>query len=139
MRPVTRILIDPDSGHAPLYAPGVAFSIQQSKQTAEETGYSSTKPNGPYAGSGNVRVGSAGMGIHRQFDLRSPHLPIPPNPTVEPPAVLEGGSFPWLRTGSSTVYVNTQKCGRAGDFTVCGAAIMSGELTVLAGDWYESK
>ena len=133
-RPATRIKLDLDSGHAPGYAPSNAYSAAQPKQDAEMTGYSSTKPNGPYAGSGNVRVGVLGIGIHRQFDIRMPHIPIPPNVVVESPAMLEGGTFPWLKTGSSTVYVNTQKCGRQGDITVCGAIIISGDPTVLVGD-----
>ena len=133
-RPITRVTVDMDSGHAPGYAPTNAYSTAQPAQDLQNTGHSSSKPNGPYAGSGNVRVGSLGIGVHRQFDLRMPHIPIPPNVVVESPAMIEGGTFPWLKTGSSTVYVNTQQCGRQGDITVCGAIIVSGELTVLAGD-----
>ena len=133
-RPITRVRIDMDSGHAPGYAPTNAYSVAQPAQDSEMTGHSSEKPNGPYAGSGNVRVGTRGLGVHRQFDLRMPHIPIPPNIVIESPAMLEGGSFPWLKTGSSTVYVNTQQCGRAGDITVCGAIIVSGDRTVLVGD-----
>ena len=133
-RPITRVRLDMDSGHAPGYAPSNAYSVAQVQQDKEKTGNSSERPHGPYAGSGNVRVGKKGAGIHRQFDIRLPHIPIPPNVVVESPAVLEGGSFPWLKTASSTVYVNTQGCGRQGDITVCGAIIMTGELAVLAGD-----
>ena len=133
-RPITRVMIDMDSGHAPGYAPSVAWSVAQSEQESSETGNQSEKPNGPYAGSGDVRVGKLGIGVHRQFDLRMPHIPIPPNVAVESPAMLEGGSFPWLNSGSSTVFVNSQSCGRAGDITVCGAVVLTGEKTVLVGD-----
>ena len=133
-RPITRILIDKDSGHAPGYASSVAYSFAQKAQDENETGLASSQPTGPYAGSGNVKVGAEGRGVHRQFDLRMPHLPIPPNTTVESSVVLEGGNFPWLKTGSETVYINTQKCGRKGDWTVCGAVITDGLKDVLVGD-----
>ena len=132
-RRVTRVMVDFDTGHGP-YALSNAWSASQTTQESNQTGIASVSPNGPYAGSGDVRVGPTGAGVHRQFDLRKPHLPIPPNVVVEPPAILGGGSFPWLKSGSSTVYVNKQQCGRAGDWTICGAVIKTGEETVLAGD-----
>ena len=134
MRPVTRVMVDLDTGHGPAYAFSNAWSAAQATQESDQTGSSSVSPNGPYAGSGDVKVGSTGLGVHRQFDLRMPHFPIPPNFAVESPAILGGGSFPWLKSGSSTVYVNKQQCGRAGDWTICGAVIKTGEETVLVGD-----
>ena len=133
-RAITRVIIDKDSGHAPAYGQAVAWSVDQLAQQTNLSGTPSEKAKGPYAGSGDVKVGPTGVGVHRQFDQRMPHLPIPPNIVVESPAILLGGAFPWLKSGSSTVYVNKQQCGRAGDWTICGAVIKTGELTVLAGD-----
>ena len=138
MRPITRVRVDKDSGHAPFYGSSRAYSVAQPRQEEQKTGHSSVNPLGPYAGSGDVLVGSSGIGVHRQFDLRESHIPITqPNGTVPPPespVLLEGGSFPWLKVGSDTVYVNKQKCGRAGDWTVCGSVVKTGDKTVLVGD-----
>ena len=138
MKPITRVKVDRDSGHAPFYAASIAWSLAQLEQDTKNTGLSSIHPQGPYAGSGDVRVGSLGIGVHRQYDLREPHYPIPqPSgqiPPVESPVVLGGGSFPWLEQASSTVFINTQGCGRAGDLTVCGAVILTGDKEVLVGD-----
>ena len=134
MRPITRVRVDMDSGHAPTYAGSVAYSKEQPIQEANKTGNSSVKPVGPYAGSGDVLVGTGGFGVHRQFDLRMPHVNLRNPLEPESPTNFDGGILPWLKEGSSTVYVNKQKCGRAGDWTICGAVVKTGDKTVLVGD-----
>ena len=137
-KPITRVQVDKDSGHAPSYAPSVAWGVAQIDQDKNSTGHSSISPDGPYSGSGNVRVGKEGIGVHRQYDIRGTHIPIPtqkyPNPPPESKIKLKGGNFPWLETASETVFVNTQGCGRAGDLTVCGASVLTGLTDVLVGD-----
>ena len=141
MRPITRVSVDEDTGHSPYYNFAVAWSAAQFTQDDQNTGHSSsdTTPYGPYAGSGDVRVGEKGYGVHRQYDLREAHDPIPlslqgSTPPVESPLTLDGAAFPWLETGSETVYINTQGCGRAGDRTFCGAVVKTGDDTVKVGD-----
>lgn len=134
MRPITRVLQDFDSGHAPAYGASKAWSIKQVDQEKMQTGKQSIKqaPYGPYAGSGNVRAGK--YGIHRQFDIRAPHINLRNPLEPESPTIFKGGTFPWLKDGSSTVYINTQGCGRVGDSTICGADVIEGDDTILVGD-----
>jgi len=146
-RAITRVAIDKDSGHAPSYGQAVAWSVDQLAQQKNLSGTPSEKAKGPYAGSGDVLVGTenlgvidkngdeiVGYGVHRQYDFRAEHVPF--NDDSEPESGtrrLEGAKFPWLKTASDTVFVNSRGAGRKGDFTICGAAIRTGNETVQVG------
>ena len=146
-RAITRVAIDKDSGHAPSYGQAVAWSINQLAQQKNLSGTPSEKAKGPYAGSGDVLIGTeklgitdkngdeiVGYGVHRQYDFRAEHVPF--NDDSEPESGtkrLEGAKFPWLNTASDTVFVNSRGAGRVGDFTICGAAILTGNETVQVG------
>ena len=145
-RAITRVSIDKDSGHSPDYGQSVAWSTDQVTQQSNQSGTPSERARGPYAGSGDVLIGTeklgitnnvgdeiVGYGVHRQYDFREEHVPIynsqPEGKTIR----LEGAEFPWLKTGSDTVLVNSRRAGRVGDFTVCGATIRDGNDTVQVG------
>ena len=146
-RAITRVAIDKDSGHAPSYGQAVAWSVDQLAQQKNLSGTPSEKAKGPYAGSGDVLVGTenlgvidkngdeiVGYGVHRQYDFRAEHVPF--NDDSEPESGtrrLEGAKFPWLKTASDTVFVNSRGAGREGDFTICGASINTGNETVQVG------
>lgn len=146
-RAITRVIIDKDSGHAPAYGQAVAWSVDQLAQQTNLSGTPSEKAKGPYAGSGDVLIGTeklgmvdkngdelVGYGVHRQYDFRAEHVPF--NDDSEPERGtrrLEGAIFPWLKTASDTVFVNSRGAGRKGDFTICGASILTGNETVQVG------
>ena len=61
-RAITRVAIDKDSGHAPSYGQAVAWSINQLAQQKNLSGTPSEKAKGPYAGSGDVLIGTEILG-----------------------------------------------------------------------------
>ena len=145
-RAITRVSIDKDSGHSPDYGQAVAWSSDQATQRSNQSGKPSERARGPYAGSGDVLIGTeklgitnnvgdeiVGYGVHRQYDFREEHVPFynsqPEGKTIR----LENAEFPWLKTGSDTVFVNGRGAGRVGDFTICGATILDGNDTVQVG------
>ena len=144
-RAITRVSIDKDSGHSQ-YGQAVAWSEDQTTQQSNQSGKFSEKAKGPYAGSGNVLVGTenlgvtnnvgdeiVGYGVHRQYDFREEHVPFGDSQPEGKTIRLEGAEFPWLKTASDTVFVNSRGAGREGDFTICGASIRTGNETVQVG------
>jgi len=72
--------------------------------------------------SDNVKVN--GIGISRQGDNNTPHLlPPPPCPAHAAP----------IATGSTTVFINGQGCGRVGDAISGCTSVASGSENVFAG------
>ena len=72
--------------------------------------------------SDNVKVN--GTGISRQGDNNTPHLlPPPPCPAHAAP----------IATGSTTVFINGQGCGRVGDAISGCTSVASGSENVFAG------
>jgi len=72
--------------------------------------------------SDNVKVN--GIGISRQGDNNTPHLlPPPPCPAHAAP----------IATGSTTVFINGQGCGRVGDAVSGCTSVASGSENVFAG------
>ena len=72
--------------------------------------------------SDNVKVN--GIGISRQGDNNTPHLlPPPPCPAHAAP----------IATGSTTVFINGQGCGRVGDSISGCTSVASGSENVFAG------
>ena len=146
-RPITRVSADSDTGHSPAYGRAVAWSEMQEEQRKTKGNNPSEFAQGPYAGSGDVLVGTeklgvlddegneiVGYGVHRQYDFRTEHVAFQDDVQPETGSGrLEGAKFPWLKTASDTVKVNGRGAGRKGDFTVCGAAILTGNDSVMVG------
>jgi uncharacterized Zn-binding protein involved in type VI secretion len=144
-RAIARVSVDQDSGHHG-YGKAIAWSDDQTTQQSNQSGKPSEKAKGPYAGSGDVLIGTeklgvtnnvgdeiVGYGVHRQYDFREEHIPMGDSQPEGRTVRLEGAEFPWLKTASDTVFVNSRGAGRKGDFTICGAAIRTGNETVQVG------
>ena len=120
-----------DSPHG-VYAPSAAVL-----PVAPE-GYTTKSPKNPYSASGNVKVGDVfhNLGVHRQFDVRLPHVqisaPFSPELFINPNA-YNTGLLPYTKNGSKTVKTNGVETARVGSPVICSSKILSGVKSVKIG------
>ncbi|MAG26793.1 hypothetical protein CMI47_14725 [Candidatus Pacearchaeota archaeon] len=121
-----------DSGHGP-FPPTPAILPVAPGGTTTKT------PLNPYSASGNVKVGCVhkNVGVHRQFDVRIPHIsvssPFPPELFTNAGA-YNGGLLPYTKNGSKTVKTNGVETARVGSPVICSSKILSGIKTVMIGE-----
>ena len=103
-------------------------------------GITTKSPLNGFSATDNVKVGFMGkcVGVHRQFDVRLPHIsavfPFTPELVTNAPA-YKGGVLPHTSSGSKTVKTNGVETARLGDPVVCGSKIIFGvALTVMVGE-----
>ena len=118
---------DLDTGHGP-YAQSAAIGPVPLIVSPVQ---SIPAPHNTFVCSGNVFAGT--KGVHRQGDIRIPHV-NPTTVTPEPPVAYAGGVAPWLAKGSTTSYANSRQIGRIGDPVVCTSVIKTGNVSVIIGD-----
>ncbi len=121
-----------DSGHGP-------FPPTPATLPVAPGGITTRTPLNPYSASGNVKVGCRhkNVGVHRQFDVRIPHIslstPFPPELFTNAGA-YNGGLMPYTKNGSKTVKVNGVECARVGSPVICTSKILSGLKSVMIGE-----
>tara|TARA_R100000808_G_scaffold25095_2_gene61850 strand:+ start:4462 stop:4884 length:423 start_codon:yes stop_codon:yes gene_type:complete len=122
-----------DSGHGP-YPPTPAM------MPPAPFGETTRSPMNIYSATSTVKVGFMGkcVGIHRQYDVRLPHIslsaPFTPE-LVNNAAAYKGGFLPHTSEGSKTVKTNGVQTARLGDPIVCGSKIIFGvSLSVMIGE-----
>ncbi len=94
-------------------------------------------PN-PFSASGNVKIGCVhkNLGVHRQFDVRVPHiqvsLPYSPELFINAGA-YNGGLLPYTKGGSKRVKTNGVETARLFSPIICSSKILSGVGSVKIG------
>jgi hypothetical protein len=121
-----------DSGHGPFPPTPAILPVAPGGMTTKT-------PQNPYSASGNVKVGCKhkNVGVHRQFDVRIPHIsvssPFPPELFTNAGA-YNGGLMPYTKSGSRTVKTNGVETARVGSPVICSSKILSGIKTVMIGE-----
>ena len=92
-----------------------------------------SKPN-PFSASGNVKVGCVhkNVGVHRQFDVRVPHIQLSPPYSPElfiNAGAYNGGLFPYTKNGSKTVKTNGVQTARLYSPVICSSFIIKGVVS----------
>ena len=122
-----------DSGHGP-YPPTPAVL------PLAPLGITTKSPFNVFSATDNVKVGFKGkcIGVHRQFDVRIPHIsavfPFTPE-LVTNATAYKGGVLPHTSEGSKSVKTTGVETARLGDPVVCGSKIVFGvSFTVMVGE-----
>ena len=120
-----------DTGHGPFPPTPAILPVAPGGMTTKT-------PLNPYSASGNVKVGykDKNIGVHRQFDVRIPHIsaatPFPPELFTNAGA-YNGGKFPYTKNGSKTVKTNGMETARRFSPIICSSHILSGVGSVKVG------
>ena len=120
-----------DTGHGPFPPTPAILPVAPGGMTTKT-------PQNPFSASGNVKVGykDKNIGVHRQFDVRIPHIsissPFPPELFTNAGA-YNGGLLPYTKSGSKTVKTNGVETARKGSPIICSSKIATGVNAVMVG------
>ncbi len=115
------------------YLPGPAVLPVAPKGWTLKMPPTALKPN-PFSASGNVKVGCVhkNVGVHRQFDVRVPHIQLSPPYSPElfiNAGAYNGGLFPYTKNGSKTVKTNGVQTARLYSPVICSSFIIKGVVS----------
>ena len=101
-------------------------------------GYTTGDAKNMFSASGNVKIGCKhkNLGVHRQFDVRVPHIQASPPYSPElfiNAGAYNGGLMPHTKSGSKTVKTNGVETARVGSPVICSSKIMTGVGSVKIG------
>ena len=97
-------------------------------------GFTTKTPQNMFSASGNVKIGCVhkNLGVHRQFDVRVPHIQISPPYSPElfiNAGAYNGGLMPYTKNGSKTVKTNGVETARLYSPIICSSFIIKGVVS----------
>ena len=101
-------------------------------------GFTTKTPQNIFSASGNVKIGCKhkNLGVHRQYDVRIPHIQVSPPYSPElfiNAGAYNGGAMPYTKSGSKRVKTNGVETARLFSPVICSSKIMTGVGSVKIG------